>query len=106
MSLQDLMLKTFTRAHVALYRASRGRLGARMGRAPILLLTTKGRKTGQRRTTPLLYGTDGDHLVLIASKAGAPAHPAWYLNLVADPHVEVEVKNETRRMLARTASAD
>lgn len=61
----------------------------------LLLLTTTGRRTGQRRTTPMMYVPDGDRLLVIASNAGAPAHPDWYLNLVADPKVTVEVAGET-----------
>ena len=62
---------------------------------PTLLLTTTGRKTGVRRRTALIYGTDGDRLVLVASKGGAPEHPAWYLNLEATPAVEIQLMDET-----------
>ena len=58
---------------------------------PVLLLTTTGAKTGQPRTTPLVYTTDGERIVVIASKGGAPSHPAWYHNLVAHPEVNVEL---------------
>jgi deazaflavin-dependent oxidoreductase (nitroreductase family) len=71
-----------------------------------LLLTTKGRHSGERRTTPLIYGRDGDDYLLVASKGGAPAPPAWYLNLEADPEVEVQVKGDRFRARARTASAE
>ena len=70
-----------------------------MGKAPVLLLTVAGRKSGKRRTTPLLYGRDGDNLVVIASMGGAPRHPAWYLNLQA-AEADVEVGRE-RRMSGR-----
>src|SRR5437764_14438205 len=89
-----------------LYRMSGGRIGGRMKGAPILLLTTTGRRSGKRRTLPLLYIEDGDRLAVIASKGGAPEHPAWYRNLTADPQVEVEVGRRRRRMRARTAEGD
>ena len=75
------MLRAGGGLHNVLYRLSGGRLFGRIGQAPVLLLTVRGRKTGKRRTTPLLYGRDGDDLVVIASMGGAPKHPAWYLNL-------------------------
>lgn len=65
--------------------------GRRLGDRPLLLLTTVGRRTGQRRTTPMMYVRVGDRLLVIASNAGAPRHPDWYLNLVANPLVTVEV---------------
>jgi len=73
----------------------------------VLLLTTTGRRTGKRRTAPLAYLEDGDALVLIASFGGADVHPAWYLNLVASPDVEVRVRGGTpRQMQARIAGAE
>ena len=71
------------------FRANRGD-GPFAGR-PLLLLTTTGAKSGQRRTTPMMYVPDGDRLLVIASNAGAPAHPDWYRNLLAHPSVTVEV---------------
>jgi deazaflavin-dependent oxidoreductase (nitroreductase family) len=61
---------------------------------PLLLLTTRGARTGEERTTPLVYTTDGDRYVIIASKGGAPTHPAWYHNLLANPRVTLEVGDE------------
>jgi len=89
--------------HVALYRLSGGRIGGRAFGAPVLLLTTRGRKTGKARTTPLLYLEDGDRLVVVASKGGAPRHPAWFLNLAANPEVTVERGRERVPTLAREA---
>ncbi|MGI8330301.1 nitroreductase family deazaflavin-dependent oxidoreductase [Actinomadura scrupuli] len=66
-----------------------------MHRDRLLLLTTVGARTGRRRTTPMMFHRDGDRLLVIASNIGAPAHPDWYRNLVADPHVTVEVGDET-----------
>ena len=73
--------------------------------APVLLLTTTGRRTGSRRTTPLLYLEDGPLLVVIASNGGAPFQPAWFLNLEANPQVEVQLGQEHRRLQARRATA-
>lgn len=104
------ILKWGSRANTALYKATGGRLGAkwRIGGGfrkpvPVCLLTTTGRKTGEKRTVPLLCLRDGDAVVLIASQGGRKNNPLWYLNLVADPDVTIQIKNDTRRYLARTA---
>jgi len=76
------------------FRANGGRLGGSWEGRNLLLLTTTGRKSGRAHTTPMVYTRDGDRLLVYASKAGAPTHPDWYLNLVADPHVVVEVGTE------------
>jgi deazaflavin-dependent oxidoreductase (nitroreductase family) len=91
--------------HNALYRLSGGKVGGRMGKAPVLLLTVTGRKSGKRRTTPLLYSRDGENLVVIASVGGAPRHPAWYLNLQGR-EAEVQVGRERRRVRARDADGE
>ena len=72
--------------------------------APTLLLTTIGRRTGRTRRTPLIYGRDGDRYVVVASAGGQPNHPAWYLNLRADPRVRIQVRAERIDGLARTAT--
>jgi F420H(2)-dependent quinone reductase len=104
------VIRVMSRAHVWLYRRSRGRLAGRwrVGSAfprgvPVCLLTTRGRRSGRRRTTPLLYLDDGDRVVVVASQGGLPRHPQWYLNLQADPHVVVQRGAAVREMLARTA---
>jgi deazaflavin-dependent oxidoreductase (nitroreductase family) len=71
-----------------------------MHREGLVLLTTVGRKTGQRRTTPMMFDRDGERLLVIASNIGAPQHPDWYLNLVANPRVTVEVGDETFEAVA------
>ena len=71
-----------------------------MGQRPILLLNTVGRKSGKKRATPLLYAVDDEDFVIIASKGGAPTHPAWYLNLVANPETTVEVGDRKSRVSA------
>jgi deazaflavin-dependent oxidoreductase (nitroreductase family) len=73
---------------------------------PNLLLTTVGRRSGQPVTLPLIYGRDGDRYVVVASKAGAPDHPAWYLNLTARDQVEVQVGDRRLRAVARTAHGE
>jgi len=77
------------------FRASRSKNGVPLNGRPMLLLTTTGAKSGQRRTTPVMYIPDGERVLVIASNAGAPSHPDWYRNLVAHPEVTVEVGSET-----------
>jgi deazaflavin-dependent oxidoreductase (nitroreductase family) len=81
-------------------------LGGGKGMIPTLLLTTVGRKSGNALTMPLIFGRSGPDYVVVASKGGAPAHPAWYLNLQANPGVQVQVKAEKFAARARTADAD
>ena len=90
--------------HRGLYRLTGGRFGGALGRMPVLLLTTTGRKSGQPRTWPLGYFRDGERIVIAASANGEPAHPAWYLNLVANPRVTVQIGQEAIPMLAETAA--
>jgi proline iminopeptidase len=94
----------FGPAHVAKYRETGGEVGHiwKEG-APVLLLTTEGRKTGRPGTAPLIYARDGDDYVIVASKGGAPDHPGWYRNLVKSPDVEVQVMDEVFEARARTA---
>jgi deazaflavin-dependent oxidoreductase (nitroreductase family) len=93
-------------AHAGVYRATGGKLFGRMGKSPILLLNTVGRKSGKRRTSPLLYVMDGEDFVIIASKGGASAHPAWYLNLIANPEAMVEVGDREVRVRAEEADSE
>ena len=88
-----------------LMRATRGRIRISFT-APTILLTHTGAKSGKRRTTPLLYFTEGDKVVLIASKGGAPQHPAWYHNVKAHPEVEVSTDGRPERYIAREAEGD
>jgi F420H(2)-dependent quinone reductase len=89
--------------NIPLYRLSGGRIGGRVSRAPVLLLTTTGRKSGQARTAPVVYLADGENLVVIGSNAGHSRTPAWSLNLQANPDAEVEVGRERRPVRARVA---
>lgn len=93
-----------TKMHSFVYRATGGRVGGRIVGGPVLLLTTTGRKSGKKRTVPLLYLDDGENLVLVASNGGAPVHPTWWLNLRANPEATVEVGREKLRVRAEEAS--
>jgi deazaflavin-dependent oxidoreductase (nitroreductase family) len=90
---------------IAEFRANGGQVAAFEG-APLLLLTTTGAKSGRAHTTPVMYLRDGDRLVVIASKAGAPRNPAWYHNLVANPIVTVEVGSDRFEAEATITSGD
>ena len=92
------------KAHVEKYRETGGKVGHiwREG-STVLLLTTKGRKTGNPTTTPLIYARDGDDYVIVASQGGAPEHPGWYRNLVKTPEVEAQVEDDVFAARARTA---
>ena len=97
----------FGQEHVEKYRETNGEVGHEwQAGVRTLLLTTTGRKSGEPRTTPLIYGEDGDDYVIIASKGGDAAHPAWYLNLTANPTVEIQVGSEVMTATARDASGD
>jgi deazaflavin-dependent oxidoreductase (nitroreductase family) len=98
--------------HVRRYRASKGadghmwdQLGA-AGTYPCLLLTTTGRKSQTPRTTPLVYGRDGDNYLVIGSRGGGLTHPAWYLNMVANPKTELQVGADIFSAVAHTAIGD
>jgi len=88
------------------FRANGGKVGGPFDGAPMVLITTTGAKTGRRRTNPLVYTTDGDRVVIIASKAGAPTNPDWYHNLKANPDVPVEIGDETFEATAEEATGD
>jgi deazaflavin-dependent oxidoreductase (nitroreductase family) len=99
------VLRRLMTGHTAVYRATGGRIGHHFpGAPPSLLLEHVGAKSGTKRTTPLTYLADGEDLVLVASKGGNPRNPAWFHNLRAHPHVEVQVGSERRPVRARVAS--
>jgi proline iminopeptidase len=94
-------------AHVRRYRETGGQVGHDWKKgSKILLLTTKGRKTGEQHTTPLIYEADGDRYVIVASKGGAPEDPGWYRNLTKDPEVELQVWDEVFPARAHTAEGE
>jgi len=92
--------------NVPLYRLSGGRIGGKVGRAPVLLLTTTGRKSGQQRTAPVVYLAEGESVVVINTNAGNARVPAWSLNLKANPQAEVECGRRRYRVRARVAEGD
>jgi deazaflavin-dependent oxidoreductase (nitroreductase family) len=97
----------FGQEHVDRYRATDGEEGHEWrGGTTTLLLTTTGRKSGEERTTPVIYEADGDRYVIIASKGGAPEHPAWLLNLGEDPEVEVQVLGDVFKARASVAEGE
>jgi deazaflavin-dependent oxidoreductase (nitroreductase family) len=99
-------LRLVGKLNVPAYRLSGGRLFGKVGTAPVLLLTTTGRRSGRKRTAPVLYMRDGELLVVIGSNAGNERPPAWSLNLVAHPEAEVEIGRERLRVRARVAAGD
>ena len=103
----DRFLRTMNRAHRTIRALTLGRIGWHAAGMPVVELTTTGRVSGRPRTVLLTSPVhDDDRLVLIASRGGDPTHPAWYHNLVADPHVTVTTRDEVKTMRARTAAAD
>jgi deazaflavin-dependent oxidoreductase (nitroreductase family) len=99
-------MKVRSAIHRLYYQLTRGAIGAGSAGMPILLLTTTGRKTGRPRTTPLYYVTDGENIVVVASNAGRPRHPLWWLNLHKNPQADVQVRNDKRRVKAEEASGE
>jgi deazaflavin-dependent oxidoreductase (nitroreductase family) len=92
--------------HIRAYRESGGEVGYIWNGVPTLLLTSTGRRTGEKRTSALIFARDGGDYLIVASLAGAPKHPQWYLNLQANPDAEIQVKDQVLPVAARTASAD
>ena len=103
--MMGFFVRPMTALNVWVFKLSGGRIGAKFsGGAPVCLLTTTGRKSGQKRTVALIYAEEGDAIVMVASKAGAAKHPLWYLNLEANPECEIQIGSETQRRRARRAS--
>ena len=104
---KDLLFKIVTRAHRGLYDVTKGRLGGSVANMPVLKLTTIGRRSGEKRITVLTSPIhDGDKVVIIASFGGDDRHPAWYLNLQANPEADIEMTGKTRAMIARVAQGE
>jgi deazaflavin-dependent oxidoreductase (nitroreductase family) len=91
----------WTRQTVEEFRANKGHVGGVWEGRPLLLLTTTGAKSGQRRTNPVMYLHEGGHLYIFASKGGAPTDPDWYRNLLAHPEVTVEIGDQTSQAIAK-----
>ena len=96
----------FGEQHVRVYRETGGERGYDWRGTTILLLTTTGHSSGEQRTTPLIHRTDGERWVIVASKGGAPEHPAWFVNLQADPEATIQVKDEQIAVRAATAEGE
>ena len=92
--------------HIDRYLATDGEEGHDWNGTQALLLTTRGRKTGQERVSPLIYGRHGDDYLIVASKGGTPENPAWYLNLEANPEVGLQVGGDKFKAHARTATPE
>jgi deazaflavin-dependent oxidoreductase (nitroreductase family) len=99
-----IFLQFYTFLHVSFYKLSGGRIGGRIHKANVLLLTTTGRKTGKKRTRPLLFLRDGNRLVIIPANGGRAKDPAWWTNLKRNPIGEVQVGNEKETVYAQKAS--
>ncbi|TMI40474.1 nitroreductase family deazaflavin-dependent oxidoreductase [Candidatus Bathyarchaeota archaeon] len=98
-----MLQQAMSSTHVFFYKLSGGRIGGRIHKADVLLLTTTGRKTGKKRTTPLLYVRDGNRLVIIASNGGRPIDPSWWMNLKRNPIAMVQVKSLKETIYAQRA---
>lgn len=99
------IIKWMSRIQTFLYKKSGGKIaGSFLQGAPVALLTTTGRKTGEPRVSPLLFLREGNRVVLVASQGGAAKHPMWYLNLKANPKVTVQIKDEVLQLTARDAT--
>ncbi len=96
----------FGQEHVDRYVETDGEVGYIWNGAPVLILTTTGRRSGELRSTPLIFGRAGESYVLVASQGGRPQHPGWYFNLSEQPEVELQVKGDRFRARARTAEGD
>lgn len=97
-------LKLLGNEHVQRYQETGGEVGYLWNGAPILLLYSTGRKTGQTRTHALIFARDGGDYLIVASMGGAPRHPQWYLNLTASPDAEIQVRADRFPVTARTAA--
>ncbi|MGY4709642.1 nitroreductase family deazaflavin-dependent oxidoreductase [Mycolicibacterium sp. CBM1] len=104
-AMTKVIIKWMSRAQTALYKVSNGKIGGSfLEGAPVALLTTIGRKSGEPRVAPLLFLREGNRIVLVASQGGSDKHPLWYLNLKANPKVKVQIKDEVLSLTARDAT--
>ena len=99
-------LNEYNKQVITEFRANGGKVGGQMENMPVILLTMTGAKSGRTITKPLVYTTDGERIVVIASFAGAPHHPGWYHNLVANPEVTLEIGTERFRARAEVTSGE
>jgi deazaflavin-dependent oxidoreductase (nitroreductase family) len=106
MSMPAGLLRTLGKLNVPIYRLTRGRVMGKIGNAPVLLLTSTGRRSGAPRTAPVLYLADGQRVIVIGSNAGNTRAPAWSHNLKANPDAEVQIRGERRSVRARVAEGE
>lgn len=106
MSMSAGTLRAIGKLNVPVYRLTRGRLMSKVGRAPVLLLTSIGRRSGQPRTAPVLYLRDDERVIVIGSNAGNVRAPAWSLNLQTNPDAEIQIGGERRLVRARVAEGE
>jgi deazaflavin-dependent oxidoreductase (nitroreductase family) len=99
-------LRALGKLNTPIYRLTRGRLMNTVGKAPVMLLTSTGRRSGQARTAPVLYGVDGKSLIVVSSNGGNHNAPAWSYNLKANPDAEVEIRGQRRKVRARVAEGE
>jgi deazaflavin-dependent oxidoreductase (nitroreductase family) len=99
-------LRRLGKLNVPVYKLTRGRVLGRVGRAPVLLITTTGRRSREPRTAPVVFLADGERMVVIGSNAGNERPPAWALNLEATPEAEVQVRGARRNVRARIAEGE
>ena len=104
MPVNPLFIKLSSATHLFWYRLTGGLIGSRFLGMSFLLLTTTGRKSGRPRTAPLLYMEDGDSYVIVGSNGGHDRHPAWVLNLRANPQADVQIGSKHLRVTAREAN--
>jgi len=106
MSMPASMLRALGKLNVPIYRLTHGRVMGKVGQAPVLLLTSIGRRSGQPRTAPVLFLADGERVVVIGSNAGNERAPAWSHNLRANPDCEVQIRGDRRDLRARLAEGE
>jgi F420H(2)-dependent quinone reductase len=99
-------IKWMAKGNTWIYKVSGGKLGGTFQNAPVALLTTTGRKTGEPRVSPLLFLREGNRVILVASRGGSDKHPLWYLNLKANPKVSVQIKDDVLALQARDATEE
>ena len=100
------MLKLILKVMVFLYNVSGGRIGGKMGKVSVLLLTTTGRKTGKQRTLPMVYIMDSSAYVITASAGGAEKHPGWFFNIRSNPQATIQVKDKPIKVTAEIAGPE
>lgn len=104
--MKRVLFRVGSALHRTVYRLSGGRVWGKGAGVPVLLLTVPGRKSGKRRTLPLLYGEDGGRYVVVGSKGGDPKHPAWFLNLQAAGEADIQVGSKHLHVRAREAEGE